>query len=164
MSEHPRIDVTVDVVALTEVGGTLHALVVRRGNPPFQGQWALPGGYLEIDEDLAPAAVRELHEETGIELAPDELRQLGAYGEPDRDPRNRTVSVAFLAELDEAAEAAGGSDADDAQWRPVDVLLAGGEPGQKFGEALAFDHALILGDAVAASRWASVPSAHADPG
>lgn len=146
MSEHPRIDVTVDVVALTEVDGALHVLVVRRGSPPFEGQWALPGGYLEVDEGVAPAAARELSEETGIELDPDELRQLGAYGAPDRDPRNRTISVAHLAELDERAEVHGGSDAAEAAWRPVAELLE--------EDALAFDHATILRDGVAASRWA----------
>jgi 8-oxo-dGTP diphosphatase len=144
--EYPRIDVTVDVVALTEAGDGLHVLVVRRGGPPFEGRWALPGGYLEVDEDLAPAAARELHEETGVELGPGELRQLAAYGAPGRDPRNRTVSVAFLAELDEDAETEGGSDAADARWRPVAELLE---------ERLAFDHDTILRDAVTASRWGS---------
>ena len=148
MAEHPRIDVMVDVVALTEADGVLQVLVVRRGKPPFEGRWALPGGYLEIDEDLAPAAARELHEETGIELDRDELRQLAAYGEPGRDPRNRTVSVAFLAELTEGPEARGGSDADDADWRSVADLLR--------EDSLAFDHAGILRDGVASSRWASV--------
>jgi 8-oxo-dGTP diphosphatase len=140
LSEHPRIDVTVDVVALTEVKGELHLLVVRRGNPPYEGRWALPGGYLEVDEDLPPAAARELHEETGIDLEPEELRQLGAYGEPDRDPRNRTISVAFLAELNHAIDAEGGSDAADAKWQPVESLLSAGE--------LAFDHSTIVRDAV----------------
>ena len=138
--EHPRIDVTVDVVALAEVDGRLHALVVRRGNPPFEGKWALPGGFLEVDEDFAPGAVRELEEETGIDLEPEQLRQLGAYGAPDRDPRGRTISVAHVVRLDEAAEARGGSDAADARWRPVDDLLADGE--------LAFDHGTILRDAL----------------
>ena len=150
MSEYPRIDVTVDVVALTSVDDDLHVLVVRRGNPPFEGQWALPGGYLEVDEDLAPAAARELHEETGIALHPDELRQLAAYGAPDRDPRNRTISVAHLAELDRVEDPHGGSDADDARWVAVKELME--------GEALAFDHASILRDAVAASRWGTTVS------
>jgi 8-oxo-dGTP diphosphatase len=154
--DYPRIDVTVDVVALAPVGGSLHVLLVRRGHPPFQGQWALPGGYLEVDEGLAGAAARELQEETGVELGSDRLVQLGAYGDPGRDPRNRTVSVAFLAELDEEAPARGGSDADDARWLPVAELVGDG------ARDLAFDHALILGDALA--RVASVPSAHADPG
>jgi 8-oxo-dGTP diphosphatase len=139
--DYPRIDVTVDVVALTEVDGGMHVLVVRRGNPPFEGQWALPGGYLEVDEDLAPAAVRELREETGIDLSPDDVTQLGAYGAPDRDPRNRTISVAHVVRLDEPGEPKGGSDADDARWMPVDDLLANDE--------LAFDHALIVSQALA---------------
>ena len=156
MPDYPRIDVTVDVVALTEVDGTPRALVVRRGNPPFEGEWALPGGYLEVDEDLAQGAARELHEETGVAVPPERLRQLGAYGAPDRDPRNRTISVAFLAELDRAVDAAGGSDAADAAWKPLAELVA---------SELAFDHETILRDGVAASRWAtSLPSAHADPG
>ena len=142
MSDYPRIDVTVDVVALTPVDGALQVLVVRRGNPPFEGQWALPGGYLEVDEDLAPAAARELQEETGIALDPGSLRQLGAYGRPDRDPRNRTISVAHVARLeglDRLDEPAGGSDAADAQWRPVAEVL---------DEGLAFDHGTILRDAI----------------
>ena len=138
--DYPRIDVTVDVVALAYVEGEPHVLVVRRGNPPFEGQWALPGGYLEVDEDLATAAVRELAEETGIDLSPDDLTQLGAYGAPDRDPRGRTVSVAHLARLDHAERPEGGSDAADAQWRPVAEVLEG---------ELAFDHAAILRDALA---------------
>ena len=148
--DYPRIDVTVDVVALTHVDGRLHVLVVRRGNPPFEGRWALPGGYLGVDEDLAPAAARELHEETGISLHPDELRQLAAYGAPTRDPRNRTVSVAHLAQLDRLEPPRGGSDADDARWVAISDLME--------GEALAFDHATILRDAVAASRWGTTVS------
>lgn len=154
--DHPRIDVTVDVVALADRDGVPHVLLVRRGNPPFEDQWALPGGYLEVDEDLAPGAARELHEETEIEVPPVDLRPLGAYGEPDRDPRNRTISVAFLAELDEAVEPRGGDDAADARWHPVPDIAE---------ELLAFDHAEILRDAVASSRWvSSIASPHADPG
>ncbi|MCW2846554.1 MAG: hydrolase [Marmoricola sp.] len=140
MSDYPRIDVTVDVVALADVGGEPHLLVVRRGNPPFEGQWAFPGGYLEVDEDLAPAAARELEEETGLALSADRLRQLGAYGEPGRDPRNRTISVTFMVDLEEPVEATGGDDAADARWRPVTDVQA---------EGLAFDHARILADALA---------------
>jgi 8-oxo-dGTP diphosphatase len=149
VDDYPRIDVTVDVVVLTHVEGRLHVLVVRRGNPPFEGRWALPGGYLEVDEDLAPAAARELHEETGIAIHPDELIQLAAYGAPDRDPRNRTISVAHLAQLDRMEAPRGGSDADDARWVAVSELES---------EALAFDHATILRDAVAASRWGTAVS------
>jgi 8-oxo-dGTP diphosphatase len=159
--DYPRIDVTVDVVALAHVGGEPQVLVVRRGNPPFEGQWALPGGYLEVDEDLATSAARELREETGVDLPAERLRQLGAYGDPDRDPRNRTVSVAFVAQLDEPALARGGSDAADARWLPVADLTREDGTGDQNLE-LAFDHAQILRDAVA--RTASVPSPHADPG
>ena len=140
MSDHPRIDVTVDAVVLAPVDGELHVLLIRRGNPPFEGQWALPGGYLEVDEDLASAAVRELREETGIALDPGSLRQLGAYGAPDRDPRNRTISVAHVARLDEAVEPSGGSDAADARWLSLVLVLA--------EDRLAFDHATILRDAI----------------
>jgi 8-oxo-dGTP diphosphatase len=139
VEDYPRIDVTVDVVALTEVEGRLHVLVVRRGNPPFEGEWALPGGYLGVDEDFAPGAARELAEETGLRLRPEQLRQLGAYGAPGRDPRGRTISVAHVVRLDEATEPQGGSDAADARWLPVDDLLD--------RDALAFDHSLILRDA-----------------
>ena len=145
--DHPRIDVTVDVVALTEVEGELRLLVVRRGNPPFEGQWALPGGYLEVDEDLATGASRELHEETGIAVHGDELHQVGAYGEPDRDPRNRTISVAFLLELDRPMDVEGGDDAAAAEWRAVADLLD--------EDDLAFDHATIVRDAVELSRGES---------
>jgi 8-oxo-dGTP diphosphatase len=141
--DYPRIDVTVDVVALADVDGRPHVLVVRRGNPPFQGRWALPGGFLEVDEDFAPGAARELEEETGIALSPGRLRQLGAYGAPDRDPRGRTISVAHVVRLDEAAEPQGGSDADDARWLSVEDLLA--------GDGLAFDHDRIVRDAL--ERW-----------
>ena len=141
--DYPRIDVTVDVVALTPVDGRLQVLVVRRGKPPFEGQWALPGGFLDVDEDFAPGAARELGEETGIQLGADQLRQLGAYGAPDRDPRGRTISVAHVVRLDEAAEPRGGSDADEARWLPVDDLLS--------GDGLAFDHAVIVRDAL---EWA----------
>jgi 8-oxo-dGTP diphosphatase len=150
VTDYPRIDVTVDVVALAPVDGEPHVLVVRRGNPPFQDQWALPGGFLEVDEDFAPGAARELAEETGVELDPDRLTQLGAYGAPDRDPRGRTISIAHVVRLDRAEQPQGGSDASDARWRPVAELLDG---------ELAFDHDAIIRDALAA-----LPSPHADPG
>jgi 8-oxo-dGTP diphosphatase len=142
VADYPRIDVTVDVVALAPVDGVQHVLVVRRGNPPFEGAWALPGGYLEVDEDLATSAARELAEETGVEVDPAHLRQLGAYGAPDRDPRGRTVSVAHLIRLESAPEVTGGDDAADARWVAVDGVL---------GQGLAFDHDQILRDALDAA-------------
>jgi len=143
-SEYPIISMTVDVVALSARDGALCALMVERGGPPFEGQWALPGGFVEIDEDLATAAARELHEETGVSVRAEDLEQLASYGAPGRDPRGRTVSIAWLTVLDDAPEPRGGSDAAHAAWLPVEQLLG--------DEALAFDHDLILADAVARSR------------
>jgi 8-oxo-dGTP diphosphatase len=143
MSDYPRIDVTVDVVALAAVDNELHVLVVRRGNPPFEGKWALPGGYLEVDEDLATSAARELSEETGIAVDAADLHQLGAYSDPDRDPRGRTISVAHVLRLDSAVEVIGGDDAASAEWVAVDDALETG---------LAFDHDQIVRDAVRSMR------------
>lgn len=151
-AEYPRIEVTVDVVALTPLEDALHVLLIRRGQEPYRGAWALPGGFLEVDEDLAPAAARELHEETGIALHPGELVQVGAYADPHRDPRGRVVSIAHLAELDRHVDPEAGDDADHAEWVPLSKVL-------DTDEALAFDHARILRDAVALSRWASTPAA-----
>ena len=134
----PGVAVTVDVVVLTADAGELLVLAVRRGGPPYRGRWALPGGFLEPDEDLEQAARRELAEETGVEAA--RMEQLATYGAPRRDPRGRTVSVAWLAVLPEPATAREGSDAAGASWKPVAPLL---RPGR-----LAFDHRRILGDGV----------------
>ena len=137
---YPPIAVTVDVVALTVRDGVLQALLVRRGEPPYQGSWALPGGFVRpptvpdhpdrsdrsdgttADEDLAETAARELAEEAGPRLRTTHLEQLGSYGSPGRDPRMRVISVAYLAFAPELPEAAAGSDAADAQWTPVASL------------------------------------------
>ncbi|HEU4568748.1 MAG TPA: NUDIX hydrolase [Marmoricola sp.] len=137
-SEYPPFFVTADAVLLVRGDAGLRVLVIRRGNPPFEGSWALPGGFVDIDEDLRHAAVRELAEETGLRVT--RLHQLGAYGAPDRDPRHRTVSVAYLAVLDEPEEPTAGDDAAHAEWKPVDWLLE--------EDRLAFDHAQIVRDAV----------------
>lgn len=150
-SEFPPFAVTVDLVVLAvrpEVDGgrdgrlRLEAVLIERGEEPFAGQLALPGGFVQVDEDVEAAAYRELEEEAGLGPADVRLEQLGAYGAPDRDPRMRTVSVAWLAfgRVDRAPR--GGSDARSAQWIPVDQV-----PGD-----LAFDHAKILHDAVAQAR------------
>lgn len=143
-SEYPPFYVTVDAVLLARDAGAVQTLVIRRGNPPFEGQWALPGGFVDPDEDLQPAAVRELAEETGLDVP--QLRQLRAYGAPHRDPRHRTVSVAHVAVLDEPARPTAGDDAAHAEWKDVAWLLDDGR--------LAFDHAQILRDAVEASGLA----------
>jgi 8-oxo-dGTP diphosphatase len=143
-SDYPIINVTVDVVVLILSEGELRALMVRRGGPPYQGRWALPGGFVEVDEDLEAAARRELLEETGVDADDIRLEQLATYGAPKRDPRGRTLSVAWLAILPASAEPQAGSDAAAAAWKPVEVLL---------GRArLAFDHKRIVADAVERTR------------
>lgn len=140
-SEIPSFAVTVDMVVLADRGREV--LLVRRGAPPYAGSLALPGGFVEIDESLESAARRELSEETGVDVGDVAIVQVGAYGEPRRDPRGRTVSVAYVTVLDGRPEATAGSDASAAAWHRLDAL----------GDAdLAFDHAQILADALAHKR------------
>lgn len=133
---HPPFAVTVDLVVLTIRRSRLCVLLVRRGEKPFRGKLALPGGFVGIDEGLEAAAYRELDEETGVSDGI-HLEQLGTYGDPDRDPRMRTVSVAWLALAPELAEPVAGTDAASAAWVPVSDVAA---------DELAFDHARILED------------------
>lgn len=128
--EFPAIAVTVDIVALTLRAGALHILLVERGGRPFQGSWALPGGFVRAGrESLDAAAARELVEETGLDAAQLErvhLEQLGSYGDPGRDPRMPVVTVAYLAFAPDLPEARGGGDASSAAWVPVSELDLGG--------------------------------------
>ncbi|MFC9329884.1 NUDIX domain-containing protein [Kitasatospora sp. NPDC057015] len=125
------VAVTVDVVALTMRRGSLHVLLVERAAPPYQGYWALPGGFLRAgQEGLAQAAARELAEETGLlgtadaeaALSRVHLEQLGSYGAPDRDPRMHVVSVAYLAFAPDLPDPQAGTDAAAAAWHPVASL------------------------------------------
>jgi 8-oxo-dGTP diphosphatase len=138
-SEFPAFAVTVDVVVLTLVEGRLHVLLVRRGVPPFEGMWAIPGGFKRPDESLDDAAQRELLEETGVDGA-SLLRQFGAYGDPGRDPRMNVVTIAYLAVLRDVQGIAGGTDAAAAELVPISKALSG-------RSELAFDHRRILRDA-----------------
>jgi 8-oxo-dGTP diphosphatase len=154
-SDFPPFAVTVDLVVLTVRRHALCALTVRRGEEPFQGQWALPGGFVRADEDLASAAARELAEETGLRVNGDSrtgvhLEQLATYGDPDRDPRMRVVSVAHLVLAPDLPAPTPGGDAGGAEWKPVSRLLGG--PGQSPAERLAFDHTTILTDGVERAR------------
>jgi 8-oxo-dGTP diphosphatase len=144
-SKYPPFAVTVDAVVLTISEDRLQALVVTRGGEPFAGRLALPGGFVDVDEDLGPAVERELAEETGISARGTRIEQLATYGQPDRDPRSRTVSVAYLAVLPDSPEPVGGDDAVEAQWRPVSWLMAR-------RDRLAFDHRVILRDGVERAR------------
>ncbi|MCZ3389262.1 MAG: NUDIX hydrolase [Actinomycetia bacterium] len=141
---YPPFALTVDLVVLTVRDGELQVLLVRRGVAPYQGRWALPGGFVQIDEDLRAAAVRELREETGLRLDDVHLEQLATYGAPRRDPRMRVVSVAWLVLAPDLPSPVAGTDASDASWRPVDGTLSSGR--------LAFDHASILSDGVERAR------------
>src|SRR5436305_4241303 len=97
--DHPRPAVTVDIVVVTREKEP-RVLLIRRRQPPFAGMWAIPGGFVDMDEPLEAAARRELREETGLSAG--ELTQLHTFGDPGRDPRGRTISVVFLAEVDPA--------------------------------------------------------------
>ncbi|GAA4226763.1 8-oxo-dGTP diphosphatase [Streptosporangium album] len=136
----PPVAVTVDVVALTIREGALHVLLVRRGEQPHAGRWALPGGFIRPAEDLAEAAVRELAEETGLTPRV-HIEQLASYGAPDRDPRMRIVSVSYLAFAPHLPDPRAGSDAADAAWHRADRL-----------PELAFDHGRILGEGLERAR------------
>ncbi|MBX6766147.1 MAG: NUDIX hydrolase [Actinomadura rubrobrunea] len=156
------VAVTVDVVALTIRDGALHVLLVRRGEAPYAGMWALPGGFVRgvrDAEDLPEAAVRELAEETGLEagegpLERIHLEQLATYGAPGRDPRMRVISVAYLVFAPELPDPRAGGDAADAAWTPVDALglTETGEQRPGTTRKLAFDHARILADGLERAR------------
>ncbi|WP_203182866.1 NUDIX hydrolase [Streptomyces pratensis] len=161
-STFPPFAVTVDLVVLTVRRHALCALVVRRGESPFKGRWALPGGFVRTDEDLGAAAARELVEETGLcahdPAAPAvgngaHLEQLATYGDPGRDPRMRVVSVAHLALAPDLPAPRAGGDANSARWASVEDLLgSGGGRDDERSAPLAFDHARILDDGVERAR------------
>lgn len=128
----PQIHLAVDAVVFGYAGQQLQLLLIRRNIPPFEGQWALPGGLVLPDESLETAVERELREETGITIT--YLEQLYTFGQPGRDPRNRVVSVAYFALVNPAQfELAAATDAADARWFAFDKL-----------PPLAFDHAHIV--------------------
>ena len=126
--QYPRPAVTVDAILISN---NQSVLLIERGREPFKSKWALPGGFIELDESLETACRRELEEETGLRVG--ELTQFKAYGSVDRDPRHRTISILFYAFTEEELVAYAGDDAANAKWFPIDSL-----------PELAFDHRLIL--------------------
>ena len=123
---------TVDIVIFTLSKGSLQVLLVKRGVPPFEGQFAVPGGFIRGDESLEEAALRELHEETGVRNV--FLEQLYTFGDPKRDPRGRVITVAYYALIaSDKLSLVAGADAAEAQWFPASSL-----------PPLAFDHKSIL--------------------
>lgn len=135
--------VAVDIVVFGVRDGALSTVLIRRALPPFQGKWAVPGGFVLPEETLDAAALRELREETGIRVSRSYLEQLFTFGDVRRDPRGRVISVTYIV-LTEGSlfEPRGGTDAADAAWWPVDTL-----------PPLAFDHAEIVTYAVQRLRY-----------
>lgn len=140
----PRIGVTADAVVFTKRDGVAMVVLIERANEPFRSRLALPGGFVEQDEDLPDAAARELAEETGLEIPARALSQLGAYGAPGRDPRMRVVSIVYWADVDDLPDPVAGSDAAASRLVAVDQALE--------DEGLAFDHRQILHAAREAAR------------
>ena len=148
-SDRDMIRVAVDIALFTIRDEKFQILLIKRGIPPFLGFWALPGGLIrtdlgELGEDPESAAIRELREETGLTVAPGYIEQLKTYGNPDRDPRNRVISIAHIGIGPALDSPSGGSDAIHAEFVPIDDV--------KEHYKLAFDHETIVADAVDRAR------------
>jgi len=132
--KYPRPAVTADCIVITGEAKP-KVLLIQRGDQPFKGGWAFPGGFMNMDETTEQCAIRELEEETGLKVS--KVNQIGAYSKVERDPRGRTVTVAYLAIVDAPIAVNGQDDASKAQWFPLSAL-----------PELAFDHADIMQDAI----------------
>ena len=126
-----NIAITVDAIIFYKKASLLKIVLIRRKNEPFKNQWALPGGFLEVNESLEEGAIRELEEETGLKV--EKLQQVRAFGRPERDPRGRTISIAFVGVIDEESKLKAHDDAADAKWFDINDL-----------PKLAFDHSEII--------------------
>lgn len=128
--DYPRPAVTADSIVFCNGSDGLSVLLIERANEPFKGCWAFPGGFMDMEENAEDCAKRELKEETGLEIR--NISQLGAFTDVNRDPRGRTVSIAYYAVI-EKSEVKGSDDAAQARWFPIDSM-----------PSLAFDHEEIL--------------------
>ena len=132
--KYPRPAVTADCVVMTNEP-LPKVLLIQRGADPFKGEWAFPGGFMNMDETAEQCAIRELEEETGLKVST--VYQIGTYSKVGRDPRGRTITVAYIAIIDSPLEVQGRDDAAKAEWFPISDL-----------PELAFDHEEIMSDAV----------------
>lgn len=136
--EYPRASLTADIVIFSE--DRTEVVLIQRKNEPYKGHWAFPGGFMDMDETLEQCAVRELEEETSIKV--DSLRQLGAFSDLDRDPRGRTITVAYYGIVDKShCPIKAQDDAAAVGWFRINEL-----------PPLAFDHAKILAEAIKAVK------------
>jgi 8-oxo-dGTP diphosphatase len=135
--EWPRPMVTVDAVIFAVTGGSIKLLLIKRGNDPFKGQWAIPGGFIGMDEELDHAVARELQEETGLTGIP--LEQMHTFGTVGRDPRGRQITVVYMGIIKEGLDRIkAGDDAAQAQWFDIN----------KLPENMAFDHNTVASFAI----------------
>ena len=130
---YPRAALTVDAIVFYQTENKTSVLLIERGREPYKNKWALPGGFIEMDETLEKACIRELQEETGLRV--EKMKQFRAYDAVDRDPRHRTISVVYAVELENEKPVKGSDDASRAAWFSIDEL-----------PELAFDHGQILSD------------------
>lgn len=133
--KYPRPAVTADCIVITKEAEP-KVLLIQRGDEPFKECWAFPGGFMNMDETTEECAIRELEEETGLKVS--DIHQIGAYSKVNRDPRGRTVTVAYLSIMDKPLPVTGHDDAAKAEWWPLSSL-----------PILAFDHDEIISDAIA---------------
>jgi 8-oxo-dGTP diphosphatase len=131
--KYPRAALTVDAIVFVKSETTISVLLIERGREPFKNKWALPGGFVDLDETLEKACIRELEEETGLQV--EKMQQFRAYDAIDRDPRHRTISVVYSVQLAGKMPVKGNDDAAQARWFSIDDM-----------PELAFDHAEILND------------------
>lgn len=138
--KYPRPTVTADCIVITKETEP-KVLLIQRGNEPYKGCWAFPGGFMEMDETLEECTIRELKEETGLIVKNDDITPIGTFSKVDRDPRGRTISQAFLTLVDEPINVIAQDDAANAKWWPLDEL-----------PTLAFDHDEIMKKAIGLYR------------